>query len=210
MENRLAPDSPGIWVSFRSPDARVPPEIVSPEISRTTASRGPIPMRRADLHTNYSNLQMKIFTRNSLQATDRREFSWPDTAANRERKRPARSPRLARPTIGFWLGGGLLGTAGCILGFCMPYHHPVAVVISTFWWGIYLGCLGASVGALIGLFTEGAPAPPSRGVDGQSRPAAQATIPPAGKSLSGGSRIRKNSGQTCPKSCEFGYPPKRP
>jgi hypothetical protein len=27
---------------------------------------------------------------------------------------------------------------GCILGFCMPYHHPVAVVISALWWGIYL------------------------------------------------------------------------
>jgi hypothetical protein len=146
--------------------------------------------------------------RDTLHAPDMEKFSRP--AANRERKSPTRSPRLSRPTIGFWLGGGLLGTAGCLLGVCMSYRHPVAVAISTFWWGIYLGCLGASVGALIGLFTERAPAPLSRGVDGESRPAAPATIPPACKSLSGGSRIRKNSGQTCPNSCEFGYFPRGP
>jgi hypothetical protein len=40
----------------------------------------------------------------------------------------------------------------------MPYHHPVAVAISVLWWGVYLGCFGASVGALIGLFTERAAA----------------------------------------------------
>jgi len=98
-------------------------------------------------------------------APDRRQLSWPDATANRERQSPARSPR---PTIGFWLGGGLLGTGGCILGICMPSHHPVAVVISALWWGIYLGCLGGSVGALIAWFTERAPAPTSRGVDGRS------------------------------------------
>jgi hypothetical protein len=45
----------------------------------------------------------------------------------------------------------------------MPYQHPVAVAISVLWWGIYLGCFGASVGALIGLFTEraAASAPPA-------------------------------------------------
>jgi hypothetical protein len=64
---------------------------------------------------------------------------------------------LSPLTIGFWLGGGLLGTGGCILGVCMPYHHPVAVAISALWWGIYLGCLGASVGALIGWLTGRAP-----------------------------------------------------
>jgi hypothetical protein len=33
----------------------------------------------------------------------------------------------------------------------MPYHHPVAITASVIWWGIYLGSLGASLGALAGL-----------------------------------------------------------
>jgi hypothetical protein len=36
----------------------------------------------------------------------------------------------------------------------MPYHHPVGIAISVIWWGIYLGCFGASLGALVGLFTD--------------------------------------------------------
>jgi hypothetical protein len=92
----------------------------------------------------------------------------PVATANGEQKGPARRRRLARRAIGFWLGGGLLGTAGCILGVCMPYHHLVAVVISALWWGIYLGCLGGSVGGLIALLTERAPAPAFREVDGRS------------------------------------------
>ena len=80
----------------------------------------------------------------TLHAPDRQKLSWRDAAATR-----------ARSTIGFWVGGGLLGTGGCILGVCMPYHHPVAVVISALWWGIYLGCLGGSVGALIAMFLNG-------------------------------------------------------
>jgi hypothetical protein len=55
-----------------------------------------------------------------------------------------------RVAIGLFLGGVVLGTAGCILGACMPYRHPVGVTISILWWGIYLGCLGASIGAGIG------------------------------------------------------------
>jgi hypothetical protein len=58
--------------------------------------------------------------------------------------------RVDRVLIGFWLGGFGLGTAGCIVGACMSYHHPVAVMMSVVWWGIYLGCLGASLGAGIG------------------------------------------------------------
>jgi hypothetical protein len=61
----------------------------------------------------------------------------------------------------------------------MPYHHPVAVVLSALWWGIYLGCFGASVGALIAWFTERAPAPASRGVEGRCFSAAPATMPAA-------------------------------
>jgi hypothetical protein len=56
--------------------------------------------------------------------------------------------------IGFWLGGTLLGVGGCFLGMCMPYRHPVAVTISVLWWGIYLACFGASIGALVGLWAE--------------------------------------------------------
>jgi hypothetical protein len=67
------------------------------------------------------------------------------------------SRRFNRVSLGFWLGGATLGTGGCILGACMPYHHPVALAISVIWWGIYLGCFGASLGALLGLFTQGAP-----------------------------------------------------
>jgi hypothetical protein len=58
--------------------------------------------------------------------------------------------RFNRVTIGLFLGGASLGTAGCILGASMPYRHPVGVTISILWWGIYLGCLGASIGAGIG------------------------------------------------------------
>jgi hypothetical protein len=64
--------------------------------------------------------------------------------------------------VGFWLGGALLGIGGCILGGFMPYSHPVAVTISVLWWGIYLGCLGASIGALLGSWAEPHYASPSR------------------------------------------------
>jgi hypothetical protein len=37
----------------------------------------------------------------------------------------------------------------------MPYHHPVAVAISVVWWAVYLGCFGASVGALSGALAAG-------------------------------------------------------
>jgi formyltetrahydrofolate deformylase len=62
---------------------------------------------------------------------------------------PARR-RFNSVTVGLCLGGLVLGTAGCILGAVMPYRHPVGVAISVLWWGFYCGCLGASIGALIG------------------------------------------------------------
>jgi len=61
--------------------------------------------------------------------------------------------RFDRRSIGFWLAGATSGIGGCIFGACMPYQHPAAIVISIIWWGVYLGCLGASIGALIGVFT---------------------------------------------------------
>jgi hypothetical protein len=101
----------------------------------------------------------------------------PITAGNGDGQRAVRPPsgepaadptrrRFDRVTIGFWLGGLALGTGGCLLGAWMPYHHPVAVTVSVLWWGIYLGCLGASLGALFGLLTVHTPASPSRGADG--------------------------------------------
>jgi hypothetical protein len=65
-------------------------------------------------------------------------------------------------TSGFWLGGTLLAVGGCLLGLGMPYSHPVAVTFSVLWWGIYLGCFGASVGAVLGLWVEQAATPPSK------------------------------------------------
>jgi hypothetical protein len=75
----------------------------------------------------------------------------PIEAVTRVRNVPRRG--LGR-TVGFWLGGALLGVGGGILGACLPYRHPVAVTISVLWWGIYLGWLGASMGALLGLWAE--------------------------------------------------------
>jgi hypothetical protein len=74
--------------------------------------------------------------------------------------RPGR--RFKPATIGFCLGGLALGAGGCILGALMPYSHPVAVTISVLFWGTYLGCLGASVGALLGWCADRAPSPPSQ------------------------------------------------
>jgi hypothetical protein len=83
----------------------------------------------------------------------------PITAGRGGRKRASRRPRLG-PTLGFWLGGAVLGTAGCIVGAWMPYRHPVAVTANVLWWGLFLGCLGASLGALLGLWAEQTPASP--------------------------------------------------
>jgi len=57
-------------------------------------------------------------------------------------------------TTGFWLGGVILGAAGCFWGASMPCEDPVGVALSGLWWGIYLGFLGASIGALLGLWAE--------------------------------------------------------
>jgi hypothetical protein len=59
--------------------------------------------------------------------------------------------RFDLTSIGLWLGGIALGTAGCIVGACMPYSYPVARVVSALWWGIYVGSFGASVGGLLGM-----------------------------------------------------------
>ena len=80
--------------------------------------------------------------------------------AHSGRSRAVASPsrRFDRVSIGFWLGGATFATGGFILGGCMPYTHLVATAISMIWWGIYVGCFGASLGALLGLLTYRAPA----------------------------------------------------
>jgi hypothetical protein len=69
--------------------------------------------------------------------------------------------RFDRVTAGFWLGGVVLGTAGCLVGTRMPYRHPVAVATCVAWWTLYCGCLGASLVALFCWLSERAPAVPS-------------------------------------------------
>jgi hypothetical protein len=101
---------------------------------------------------------------NSARSTDLRDVppsplpagTWDWQRAVRPHKRqPAVSPfrrRFNPITLGFWLGGIALATGGIILGGRMPYRHPTAVSISVLWWGIYLGCFGAAIGALLGLW----------------------------------------------------------
>ena len=56
--------------------------------------------------------------------------------------------------LGFWLGGVLWGAGGCLVGLALPHERPVGVAVSALWWGTYLGCFGASIGALFGLLAE--------------------------------------------------------
>jgi hypothetical protein len=88
---------------------------------------------------------------------------WPDAKAAR------RSTNATN--LGFWLGGAAVGTGGCFLGSWVPYTHPVAVASSAFWWGLYFGCFGASIGALLGDWIKrilNIPYKPSSGAVGTS------------------------------------------
>jgi hypothetical protein len=109
--------------------------------------------------------------------------------------RPAANPcrrRFDRVVLGFWLGGVILGVGGCLFGASRPYQHPVGVAVSVLWWGIYCGCFGASIGALVGIWAEPTPASPSPGPDGAGKPPSGTDSPalPAGSGgpLSGASR----------------------
>jgi hypothetical protein len=103
----------------------------------------------------------------------------------------SRRPRFSRVTIGFWLGGVVLGVAGCVFGACMPYHHPVAVTVSGLWWGVYCGCLGASFGALAGLCAGPALVCPPRVPDDTDESAGGAAAPDLSPS---GDFVQLNSG----------------
>jgi hypothetical protein len=96
-----------------------------------------------------------------LPTKRRNPISAPAPAGNRQCNRVAHRIRFNR-TLGFWLGGIVLGTAGCIIGALAPYEHPVAVTLSMLWWGVYVGAFGGSVGALIGVLAENISAAPPR------------------------------------------------
>jgi len=104
---------------------------------------------------------------NSTRLTERQTAPVSSRPTTEEtRRRAVRSPNAPRRrrfhrAVGFWLCGALLGVGGGIVGICMPHHHPVAMAASALWWGIYLGCLGASIGALLGLWAEQSQAPSS-------------------------------------------------
>jgi hypothetical protein len=76
-------------------------------------------------------------------------------------KRPAAANpfcrRWDRVRIGFLLGGIGLGAVGAASAASFPYRYPAGLVVSVLWWGIFCGCLGASLGALPGLFTQRGP-----------------------------------------------------
>jgi hypothetical protein len=58
---------------------------------------------------------------------------WSRTARKDARQRVVRSfhaplRRRFHRTVGFWLGGALLGVGGCILGICQQYGHQRLLV----------------------------------------------------------------------------------
>jgi hypothetical protein len=104
------------------------------------------------------------------KAIQRPGFSAPGEQAPGGLVHPGRFSPL---TIGFWLGGAGMGMGGCLLGALMADGHPVAVAVSVLWWGLYLGCFGASVGALVGALTDRAPPRPSPTWDGAGKVATE-------------------------------------
>jgi hypothetical protein len=103
--------------------------------------------------------------RDTRTSTGRRKTTLSPVPPGKEHRPRAARRRFDRATLGLGLGGVVLGTAGCILGYCLPYRHPVGVAVSVLWWGLYLGCFGAGVGALVGLITKRAPVLPPQGPD---------------------------------------------
>jgi len=95
---------------------------------------------------------------------------WNRQAATRPHKRQTALIAFRRHfdplTIGFMIGGVAFAMGGCILGICMPYHHPIGVNISMLWWSIFLGIIGAYIGAcvgqLFGIWEDHAPSLPPR------------------------------------------------
>jgi hypothetical protein len=156
----------------------------------------------------------------------RRSAPSTDSAGKAEPPRASRAPeepalaslvhtrQLSPVTLGFWLGGAGMAIGGGLLGTMMPYRHPVAMALSVLWWGLYFGCFGASVGALVGVFTDREPTWPSRTSvgAGQAPTESEATegIPGRGQAASGQrSPSRKAAPGVCPRQAVRG-PLRRP
>jgi hypothetical protein len=86
-------------------------------------------------------------------------WDWQRGVPPSEEPATARLHRRFNRDTGGCLGGIVLGAGGCLLGATMPYQDPVAVALSVLWWGVYLGCLGLSIGALVGAWVEQTPVP---------------------------------------------------
>jgi hypothetical protein len=97
----------------------------------------------------------------------------PQPAANAPRR------RLDRGTLGFWLGGVPLGIGGCVVGACTASGHVVDIVGSAIWWGLYFGCLGASIGALLGMWASRTPGVSAPGEAGAAAVTTRESPPPA-------------------------------
>jgi hypothetical protein len=120
----------------------------------------------------------------------------PATPGNGDRDATAR-PHSPKPVdvarrrlnreLGALIGGLIFLGGGCLLGASMPYEHPVGVAVSILWWGIYAGCFGLCVGALLGLWADSTPpSPPPGAMEGNGAPAeaGDQTPPPVmGRSL---------------------------
>jgi hypothetical protein len=110
-------------------------------------------------------------------STDQRTVTCSPVRERTGQQRRALHQRFGRVTLGFWLGGLALGTVGGIVGAAMPYSHPIARAVSALWWGIYCGCLGASLGAILGIYTERAPASASESFDDAEQPGVEGGRP---------------------------------
>jgi hypothetical protein len=143
-------------------------------MTRSRSSDAGPSARTTALYANYAGLKKEDLMGTMSSPTKRLNPTYaPVTTGNEARPGAIRGRRLGRDTLGFWVGGVALGTAGGILGACVPSRYPVAVVLGVLWWGLYLGCLGAALGALCGFFTERDPPPAAQGSDRCAQPPAE-------------------------------------
>ena len=104
-----------------------------------------------------------------------------DAAARRHRSEPAAKDFRVQfdQDRGALLGGVVFGVGGCLLGASMPCQHSAGVAASTIWWGIYMGCFGLSIGALLGLWVGSILASRRGDVQERNHVGAETDIPPA-------------------------------
>jgi hypothetical protein len=100
----------------------------------------------------------------------------PDRLGRHGAAPPPAPAGIDRSAVGFWVGGFVLGVTGCVVGACMPYRHPLGVLCSALWWGVYLGCTGGSIVSLACWLTQRHPPAEARK---RSKRAAGAPAAPA-------------------------------